>query len=33
MRYPARVNSTASALPNLPGPTIAMRGLGAIAAA
>ena len=33
MRYPARVNSTASALPNLPGPTIAMRGLRAIAAA
>ena len=33
MRYPARVNSTASALPSLPGPTIAIRGLRTIAAA
>ena len=32
-RYPARWSSSASALPSLPGPTIAMRGLTAIAAA
>jgi hypothetical protein len=32
-RYPVRRSSTASALPSLPGPTIAMRGFRIIAAA
>jgi ADP-ribose pyrophosphatase len=31
MVYPVRLNSNASALPNLPGPTIAMLGLAAMA--
>jgi hypothetical protein len=33
MRYPARFKSSVSALPNLPGPTIAIVGFCLIAAA
>jgi hypothetical protein len=33
MRYPERLSASARALPNLPGPTIAMLGFLAIAAA
>jgi hypothetical protein len=33
MVYPARLSSKVSAVPSLPGPTIAIRGFAAIAAA